>query len=211
MHSSFQSLCRRVLWLLPLALLLSFSQSVPGAWAQAGVYSSPFKFNVTATEINDKGKFRSESSKVTGTVEFYLGDSGDGDLIPVKYGDQNGNYYMRVYDSNKRLLIGLDNLAAIKTEHQHSNPSIRGLAAGTYFHQVDGQPVFDQSDNPITGPVTMNINSGTIVKNRDGSIKKVNMTMKFTGGVMDNVNHYNVVWSGTPSVSLTLAALPIGD
>jgi hypothetical protein len=204
MHSSFKSSCRRVLWLLPLALLLSFSQSVPGAWAQAGIYSGPVKFTVTSTVVNDKGSFHSEHTKITGTAEFYLGGPEDGDSFPVTYEDQMGNYYLRVYDDANHLMIGIDKMAAIKSEpkHAYSSSSIKGLATGTYFHQEGGEPVYIEGI-PVTGPVNMNINSGTMVKNHDGSIKKINLSLKFSGGVMDNVNPYNVVWSGTLPVSLT--------
>jgi hypothetical protein len=208
MHPSFKSICRRVLWLLPLALLLSFSQNVPLTWAQPNVYvfASPFKFKGTGTEIDDKGNFHSESQNIWGTVEFYLTDSGDGDLIPVATQDDNpfltGKYYVRVYDSNDKLLIGIDKMAALKTDHQKKKPAIKGMGTGTYL-QYEGNAVVAQ------GPVYMHINSGTVIKNHDGSIKQINMNTKFYGGVMDFVNHYNLLFSGNPNVPLKLAPGPI--
>jgi hypothetical protein len=200
MHPRFKAICRHVLWLLPLAILLSFSQAVPGAWAQAGLYSGPTKFTVTITQLNNQGKFATKTQKVLGTLELYLVESGT-QLIPGLIPDTS--YFMRFIDSNNNLVFGIDKLAAVKTQHGAGSSSLKGVGTGTFFHQDNG--VVDPN---ITGPVYLDF-SGTVVKDKKtGNIKKIAMTSKAAGGIFyvdpDNAdNNVNYTWKASPAVTLT--------
>jgi hypothetical protein len=196
MHSRCKSICRRILWLLPLALLLSFSQAVPGAWAQYDTYAGPVKFTVTNKDLNDKGKFVTKTSKVIGTFYLYVGPEG-----PVA--NERGNFAefidaLGIRVAVKQLLLPKTSVASSKTD------SLRGMGVGLFFDNDDNGVLL-----PDPGPMYVDISAGTVVKDAPGptgAVKKINLTMKMAGGTNNNG-----VWSGSPHVTLTLATITVGE
>jgi hypothetical protein len=200
----FKSVFVHALWLLPLAILLSLSQSVPGAWAQAGLYSAPVKFTVTSTQLNDQAKFYPKSIKVYGTLQLYLiTDPYNADrLIPGQipstiYYIQLVNVTTNKDDGNIPLLLGIDKLASVKTHHGQGNTSLKAVGTGTFVNPGEGG---------ATGPVYVDI-SGTVVKDKHtGNIKQINLTTKAGGGtfIPDNSDSSST-WKATIPATLKLA------
>jgi hypothetical protein len=194
MQLCFKSVCRRVLWLLPLILLMGLSQGVPGAWAQYDTFSGQVKFKIINKEINDKGKFATNTNTVTGTFYFYVGENG-----PV----QNGSGYFAEFVDNLGTRVGVTNLVLMKTNAPNSKTDqLRGVGTGVFFPDDQGVLLTE------SGPMYMDITTGTVTKNADGS-EKIKMTMKMAGGTL--ITGASGVWSGTANVTLTLATINNAD
>jgi hypothetical protein len=188
MHLRLKAVFFHVLWLLPLALLLSFSQGVPGAWAQYDTYSGRFKFQGTETGVNAQGKFVTSSSIATGTVELYVDDSG-----PV----QNNEGYFLKFSDDQGGKMGITGLALMKTNVPNSKTdSLKGVGIGEFIFFDNGQ----------TGPMYADI-TGSKVKDKYGQIK-ITLTIKISGGITNPSPGPNFVFKGSPKVTLTLAPVP---
>jgi hypothetical protein len=194
MRPRFKSVCCQVLWLLPLTLLLSFSPSVPEAWAQQDydTYSGRVRFKGTQTEVNAKGKFFNKTYLNTGTVELYAAADGSG---PVKSGE---GYYLKVsIDNGAR--VGILGLELIWSRVPNSRTdSIKGLGLGE----------LTIPDSDEKGLIYVDI-AGSKVKDKYGN-NKITLSMKISGGGITNPDTGNkVVFKASPKVTLTLAGLNV--
>jgi hypothetical protein len=111
-----------------LAMAAVLGLSTPMLAAAYDTWSGPFNFKITTTDRNPDGKLVKNTGYATGTVEMYLDSGPNGG--PVQ--DPEG-YYIRFFDSNEGLAVGIKGLEIVSTRLNSKSQKIMGVGAGQFF------------------------------------------------------------------------------